>query len=56
MTSDLPLSVGDTVALHWGSVCDVLSDRQLAWLRHVTAARSSQPSVATDGDADKALS
>ena len=39
VTSDLPLSVGDTVALHWGAVCDVLSDRQLAWLRHVTASQ-----------------
>lgn len=39
VTSDLPLSVGDTVALHWGCVCDVLSDRQLAWLRHVTASQ-----------------
>ena len=36
VTSDLSLSAGDTVALHWGAVCDVLSDRQLAWLRHVT--------------------
>jgi len=39
VTSDLPLSVGDTVALHWGCVCDVLSDHQLAWLRHVTASQ-----------------
>ena len=39
VTSDLPLSVGDTVALHWGCVCDVLSDQQLAWLRHVTASQ-----------------
>jgi hypothetical protein len=39
VTSDLSLSVGDTVALHWGCVCDVLSDRQLGWLRHVTASQ-----------------
>ncbi len=37
--SELPLSLGDHVALHWGCVCDVLSQRQLAWLRSVTASQ-----------------
>jgi hypothetical protein len=41
VATDIPVSLGDTVALHWGSVCDVLSDRQLAWLRHVTATQLS---------------
>ena len=39
VTSDVGVSIGDTVAIHWGVVCDVLSSRQLAWLRHVTASQ-----------------
>jgi Family of unknown function (DUF6390) len=31
-----PVSVGDTVALHWSWICDVLDERGLAALRHYT--------------------
>jgi hypothetical protein len=33
---ELDVDVGDVVALHWGSVCDILTPTQLAWLRYIT--------------------
>ena len=39
VASETDVSIGDSVAIHWGVVCDVLSSRQLAWLRHVTASQ-----------------
>ena len=39
VSTAIPVEVGDTVAIHWGSVCDVLTSQQLAWLRHVTASQ-----------------
>lgn len=34
--TDIPVSDGDVVSLHWGAVCDVISRRQLGWLQWVT--------------------
>jgi hypothetical protein len=34
--SGLPVRVGDTVALHWDWICDVLDAGQEAALRHYT--------------------
>jgi len=36
VTCDVAVGVGDVVSIHWGHVCDVLTDAQLAWLRYVT--------------------
>jgi uncharacterized protein DUF6390 len=35
----LPVAVGDTVALHWDWLCDVLTPRQAATLRRYTASQ-----------------
>jgi hypothetical protein len=36
VTSSLTVEPGDWVALHWGTVCERLHPRQLAWLRRMT--------------------
>lgn len=36
VSSPLPVEPGDVVSIHWGTVCDVLSPRQLAALASVT--------------------
>ena len=36
VTCGLDVAVGDIVSIHWGHVCDVLTDAQLGWLRYTT--------------------
>ena len=36
VTTTIDVDVGDSVALHWGAVCEHLDARQLAWLRRTT--------------------